>query len=72
MLFAAVHESAFGTKQTFLFAPQISAIGGKADIAFHEFAPFARTKFSMEKTMIRFTLLLFVALRRNTCRESEA
>ena len=28
---AAVHESAFGTKRTSLFAPHMSAFGGKAD-----------------------------------------
>jgi hypothetical protein len=32
MLFAAVHESAIGPKRTFLFAPHMSAFGGKADI----------------------------------------
>ena len=32
MLFAAVLESAIGPKRTFLFAPQMSAFGGKADI----------------------------------------
>ena len=32
MLFAALHESAIGTKRTSLFAPHMSAIGGKADI----------------------------------------
>ncbi|HMF46535.1 MAG TPA: hypothetical protein VKE29_07660 [Candidatus Udaeobacter sp.] len=30
--FAAVHESAFGPKRTFLLAPHMSAFGGKADI----------------------------------------
>ena len=34
MLFAAVHESASGTKRTSLFAPHRSAIGGKADMTF--------------------------------------
>ena len=29
MLFAAVHESAFGTKQTFLVAPHMSAFDPK-------------------------------------------
>jgi hypothetical protein len=33
MLFAAVHESAIGTKRTSLFAPHVSAFGGKADVA---------------------------------------
>jgi ABC transporter substrate binding protein len=32
MLFAAVHESAIGPKQTSVFASHMSAIGGKADI----------------------------------------
>ena len=32
-LFAAVHESAFGTKRTSQRAQLMSAIGGKADIA---------------------------------------
>jgi len=32
MLFAAVHESAFGPKRTSLVAPHMSAFGGKADI----------------------------------------
>ena len=32
MLFAAVHESAFGTKRTSLVAPHMSAFGGKADM----------------------------------------
>ena len=31
--FVAVHESAFGTKQTSEFSQLISAFGGKADIA---------------------------------------
>ena len=31
-LFAALHESAFGTKRTSLVAPHMSAFGGKADI----------------------------------------
>ena len=31
-LFAALHESAFGTKRTFRVAPHMSAFGGKADI----------------------------------------
>jgi len=30
MLFAAVHESAFGPKRTSLVAPHMSAFGGKA------------------------------------------
>jgi len=34
MLIAAVHESVFGTKRTSLFAPRMSAIGGKADMRF--------------------------------------
>ena len=33
MLFAAVHESAIGTKRTFLLALHMSALGGKADIS---------------------------------------
>jgi hypothetical protein len=33
MLFAAVHESAFGTKRTYRVALHMSAFGGKADIA---------------------------------------
>ena len=33
MPFAAVHESAFSTKRTFLFALRMSAFGGKADMA---------------------------------------
>jgi hypothetical protein len=32
MLFAAVHESAIGTKRTWTCGLQMSAIGGKADI----------------------------------------
>jgi hypothetical protein len=32
MLFAAVHESAIGTKQTFVLALHMSAFGGKANI----------------------------------------
>jgi hypothetical protein len=32
MLFAAVHESASGTKRTSLAAPHMSAFGGKADV----------------------------------------
>jgi hypothetical protein len=32
--FAAAHESAFGTKQTFQSHPAMSAFGGKADIEF--------------------------------------
>ena len=32
MLFAAVHLSAFGTKQTFPSRRPMSAVGGKADI----------------------------------------
>jgi hypothetical protein len=32
MLFAAVHESAYGTKQTCRVALHMSAFGGKADI----------------------------------------
>jgi hypothetical protein len=34
MLFAAMHESAIGTKRTCARALQMSAFGGKADIAF--------------------------------------
>src|SRR5262249_25771634 len=34
ILFAAVHESAFGTKRTFQDAQSMSAFGGKADIDF--------------------------------------
>ena len=33
-MFAAAHESAFGTKRTFNCGPAMSAFGGKADIAF--------------------------------------
>jgi len=33
MLFAALHESAFGPKQTWPRAPHMSAFGGKADMA---------------------------------------
>ena len=33
MLFAAVHESAFGTKRTYRVALHMSAFGSKADIA---------------------------------------
>jgi hypothetical protein len=33
MLFAAVHESAIGTKRTYRVALHMSAIGGKADMA---------------------------------------
>jgi hypothetical protein len=33
LLFAALHESAFGPKRTSLVAPHMSAFGGKADIA---------------------------------------
>ena len=32
ILFAAVHESAFGTKQTCQPQPRMSALGDKADI----------------------------------------
>jgi hypothetical protein len=32
LLFAAVHESAIGTKQTWASALQMSAFGGKADM----------------------------------------
>jgi hypothetical protein len=34
-LFAALHESAIGPKQTSAFAPHMSAIGGKADMTFN-------------------------------------
>jgi hypothetical protein len=33
-LFAAMHESAFGPKQTWPSALHMSALGGKADMAF--------------------------------------
>jgi hypothetical protein len=33
VLFAALHESAIGTKRTSLVAPHMSAFGGKADMA---------------------------------------
>jgi len=36
MLFAAVHDSAIGPKQTWTNAPHMSAFGGKADIAWDE------------------------------------
>jgi hypothetical protein len=35
MNFAAVHESAFGTKRTSLVAPHMSAFGGRADITLY-------------------------------------
>ena len=34
MSFAALHESAYGTKRTSLVALHMSAFGGKADITF--------------------------------------
>ena len=34
MLFAAMHESAISTKQTWASAPHMSAFGGKADMPF--------------------------------------
>ena len=36
MLFAAVHESAIGTKQTSPSALHMSAVGGKADMEYVE------------------------------------
>jgi hypothetical protein len=33
LLFAALHESAFGPKRTSQVAPHMSAFGGKADMA---------------------------------------
>jgi hypothetical protein len=34
MMFAALHESAFGPKRTSLVAAHMSAFGGKADMAY--------------------------------------
>ena len=34
MMFAAVHESAIGTKRTYRVAPHMSAFGGKADMGY--------------------------------------
>ena len=41
ILFAALHESAFGPKQTWAGASHMSAFGGKADMAVCEKSAFA-------------------------------
>src|SRR5262249_37125333 len=49
MLFAAVHESAFGPKQTSQVAPHVSAFGGKADLTVCR-CPLSRSLLGVKRT----------------------